>query len=509
MNKKTNWILLIVVLLGFCLRIYGYNWGFPLLLHADEPVITEQAFLLNKNNTFEPTFFGRPNHVSIYIHAFLYRVASPVFFQGQSIKDTFEENRPFYYGLSRIFTALIGTASIVIAFLIGLQFTTTTAIISAILFAIFPLYVLHSHYVTPDITITFLSLLIILFSLKYLKTKNNNYIIALGILSGLSVAEKYPGIANYFWSGLIILIGNYREFKQIIKKCFLLTLTFFTSIFSSAPFLFLKFNKVISSFGAESTNDHLGVPIFGFIGNLKYYMNDFYLNGGLIIPILSIVGLLIVIKSKKVIYVPLLLGLIYWVGLSKIALHWGRWGLPMYITPLLLSSIAIDFLFVQLHNNRLKCLLIIFLLISFSAQIMSNKYNMTILTAKDTRVLALGYLRDNGITEGNSIYEGYTSFGSGIRGNAKYDLNELDNNKFKYVILSSSSYGRYLKENKDGKYKKNIDFYNGVTKKKLITKFQPKCIIVKNKLKIPEFINLFSRVDNNCIIGPELKIYSL
>jgi hypothetical protein len=123
--------------------------------------------------------------------------------------------------------------------------------------------------------------------------------------------------------------------------------------------------------------------------------------------------------------------------------------------------------------------------------------------------MALGYLKDHGITKVNSIYEGYSPFSLGGSASTKYDLNELNNKKFKYVVLSSNMYVRYLKEDKDGTYKKNIDFYNKVTKKKLVTKFQSKCSIITHKSKIPEITNLFTAVDGNCITGPELKIYQL
>lgn len=506
---KSKWILILIVLLGFGLRVYGYNWGAPLQLHADEWAITENAYLLNKTNTLEPTFFDRPNHLSIYINAFFYKVASPVFFHGQPITKTFEYKRPFYYGLSRVFMAVVGTLSIIVAYLIGFQFSIIASFIAAIIFAIFPLYVLHSHYVTPDITITFLSLLTILFLIKYLKTKSNKHLIILGIISGLSVAEKYPAIANLLFSGLVILIANYKDIKKFIKNGLLLIVFFFISLFVSTPFLFFKFNKVISSFTSMAASEHLGMQILGFWGNLKYHISDFYLNSGLIISILAILGLILIIKYKKIVYIPLLLGLVYWIGLSKIALHWSRWGLPMYITPLLLSVIAIDFIFIRLRNNKLKYLFIIFLLISFSAQLMLNKFNLIKLTAKDTRVLALEYLKDNEINRNNSIYEGYTPLSVGMETNTKYDLSELKNKNIKYVIFSSSMYGRYIKEDKNGKYKKNIDFYNEVIKKNLLIKFQSKCQTKIYKSKISEISSIFSKINSDCVVGPELKIYKL
>jgi len=510
-NKITKWILLVIVLLGFSLRVYGYNWGFPLLLHKDEWDIAEQAYLLTKNNTFEPTSFSRPNHLSIYTHAILYKLASPVFFHGQSLRDTFETNRPFYYGFSRIFTALVGTASIVIAFLIGLQFTNTAAITSAALFAIFPLYILYSHYITPDTTLTFMSLLTILFSLKYIVKKESKYIIALGIVSGISVAEKYPGIANLGLSGLIILIGNYRQFGVFLKKCVLLLTVFFASLFVVGPFLFIRFGKTVSTFKYVAEVDLYGMQNLGFLGNIKFYTNNFFTNSGLIISILAIIGLIVIIKKRKITYLPLILGFVYWFGLSGIKSHQVRWGLPMYTTPLLLSAITIDFFFVKLYNDWLRYLFIFFLLTPFFAQILLNKFNLTKLTAKNTRVIALEYLKENGITADNSIFEGYSALSTGSKGNTRYNLNELNNKKKEYVILSSSVYGKYLKEDKNGKYKKNIKFYNTVIKLKLVKAFKQKCPITTfYKSKIPEINNLFNKIDSkNCVVGPEIKIYGL
>jgi len=342
LKNPTNILFLIVVLIGLVLRVFGLNWGMPLLLHADEPVIAEQASYLITKNTKEPTYFGHPNHVSIYLSKFAYKTFYFSKYLGKDFKKTFEENRFEFYYLSRLIVAVLGTGCIVLAFLIGNCFGSLAGLAAAVMFAIFPLFVTHSHYATSDIPLVFFTLIVLFGCLKFFKTSKKIFLFLAVVGLALSVSEKYPGIINGLMIFLVIIKKYFSDIKKLLLVIRNLFITFLLSMLTVAPYLIIRFDKVIKSFINEARTEHLGIKVLGFWGNLKYYLDIYFDNTGVIMAIYFMIGLIFLVKNKKYEYLLLGIGAIYWVMLSKIPLHWERWGLPMYITPILITAIGLQ-----------------------------------------------------------------------------------------------------------------------------------------------------------------------
>ena len=76
-------------------------------------------------------------------------------------------------------------------------------------------------------------------------------------------------------------------------------------------------------------------------GKYEFYLHDFlsYANNPGIIVLLAIMGVIGIVKTGKYQLLVFFYGFVYCIILSKLALHWGRWGLPMYTMPLLLADI--------------------------------------------------------------------------------------------------------------------------------------------------------------------------
>src|SRR6185369_7017781 len=63
---------------------------------------------------------------------------------------------------------------------------------------------------------------------------------------------------------------------------------------------------------------------------------------GTLLTAFFLAGIYLILQREKARALPLFFGLVYWLALSKIGLHWERWALPMYTCPLIVSAYAID-----------------------------------------------------------------------------------------------------------------------------------------------------------------------
>ena len=54
-----------ILVVAFLLRFLGTRFGFPLLLHPDEPTVVQGAIDMARRNSFEPPYALRPDHVEM------------------------------------------------------------------------------------------------------------------------------------------------------------------------------------------------------------------------------------------------------------------------------------------------------------------------------------------------------------------------------------------------------------------------------------------------------------
>src|SRR5690242_20594843 len=104
------------------LRVVGSDWGFRFLLHPDENVVANMPVDMAQRSSWDPAEYNHPDHFDIYASAVIHHAASHVLFH-QPLTETFKEHTLTYYRLSRIFVALLGTLCILVAWLLGREYT--------------------------------------------------------------------------------------------------------------------------------------------------------------------------------------------------------------------------------------------------------------------------------------------------------------------------------------------------------------------------------------------------
>ena len=515
--RKT--LLLLVVGLGLALRIIGADWGFPFLLHPDENVVANMPVAMAVRASLDPEEYNHPDHFDIYANAVIYHTASNLLFH-KPLTKTFGEHTLRFYHMSRIFVALLGTLCILVAYLVGREYSEDCGLVAATLVAVFPPYVNHSHYITADIPLALFTFSVLLFTIRYLKAPSRWNLWAALFLCALSVSVKYPGVLNL---PLVLAAVTYRRLddRKLCLKELAQSLAVFTiSLLAVSPYLLINFDKVVQALTANANPVHLGADGLGWTGNLIYYAGTFYDAAGTFLTIFFLAGAVLVVKREKQLALPLFLGLVYWVALSKIGLHWERWALPMYTCPLMVAAYGIDWAFKKsrLSSKRFftpllaaAAALALFNLLAASTALTATY------TLPDTRYASYQFTQLKGIKETTALYEGFTPFYPGnLRdGSALNAYYTIDRKKtVESIILSSGVYDRYRQE--PDRYAAENQFYDFTFKLPLIAKFAPKEYLsdpdepfyLKSELaKNLAFLTDYLLHKNELLSGPTILIY--
>ncbi len=177
--------LILVLCFGAWLRFSALNFGLPEFYHPDESRKLKIADRIVKSGNLDPDYFFHPSFV-VYSTALSSWVAEKVSGQTYHFKD-----RAIW---GRAVTACLGTLTILIVYFLGRRWGTLAGFSAAYLTAVAPLHVICSRYIKEDISLTFFSLLSVLFVVRFLE-KQQIYNLALcGLMAGFAASCKYSGI---------------------------------------------------------------------------------------------------------------------------------------------------------------------------------------------------------------------------------------------------------------------------------------------------------------------------
>lgn len=483
--NKTPWrkheliFLALLFSFSFLIRYIGLKHGFPLLTHPDEEAIIFPVYRMTKLNTLNPGNFNRPNQILYYLN-FIYLNFVSFIAYGKSFSSAYHDHVLNFYFHARLLISVFGSFIPVIAYKIGKEFKIAFGFAASLVFAFFPLFIKHSLYITPDVPITFFSLSVIYFTLRYLKSDAKGYWLLALIFSAINTAEKYPGLLSVgivlggiaiktFTNNQATLKENIRSFLNSSLKTIII---FIFILFIIAPFLFIEFPSVIDSVINEARTTHLGADNLGWYGNMLFYFQVFFSSMNFFGLIFFMIGIVSLVRSRDKNYLVLLFGFFYWAAISILPLHWERWGLPMFTAPLFLIAKGISTLWMKRRIHFVINYLSISLITLFVfIQGVNSFYIPVRMQFTDTRFISKFYCDENGITQNNSIYEGQTPLRPMYTKELFLDYqNNLQDNKF--IILSSFMYNRFFSE--PDRYQEQVRVYNEIRDNNiLLEKFEP------------------------------------
>jgi hypothetical protein len=450
---KELFILISIFVFSLVIRTISIKHGFPLLTHPDEAVIIDRVFNMTLARTLNPGSFSRPNQILYLINFFYLNILSYLRF-GESLASAFPNCYLSFYAYARFLISVIGSMIPIVAYKIGNELRPNFGLPAALVFAFFPSYVMHSLFITPDVPITLFTLVVMYFTILYLNRQEEKFLYIAVIFAAINTAEKYPGLISLgiVFSGIIFISVDQPDHSfrkrlwSIVKRILKATFIFIVILFLVAPYLFIEYEAVIEALIVESRTTHLGADNLGWGGNLLFYLRSFGSWTNILSILFISLGMFAIIKWRNKTALILFYGALYWVLLSSLSLHWERWALPMYITPLFLIAAGISFLVSKVKNHRLMTWgAALLLMVFFTLQLITTIHTSIRMTFTDTREVALNYCNELGITSENSIFEGYSPFlPQGPKFITREELRNDD--QYNYIILSSHMYDRISDE---------------------------------------------------------------
>lgn len=283
-SKSLRSILLAVILLGALLiRVIGIFPGHP-TDHPDEPMSTGSALEMVTNDDLNPRRFDYPAGVPI-LHYGIYRsviipfllLKNPTWIPSAAIEGGafFKEHSVELFGKnginalywSRYITALLGTATIFLTYLIGRSmFHPTVGLLAAFLTAFNYRHVLSSQLALSDIPNNFFVLLS--FYLSWLVWKQNTMVryIATAVAVAYSLSIKYQFFALFpFVFAHFATTLKKESTTKLFDKNFLIALVLIPIIFVIInPYLFLNLKTALPVIQIVSRRYGFAVQKFNF-----------------------------------------------------------------------------------------------------------------------------------------------------------------------------------------------------------------------------------------------------
>lgn len=440
--------LLLVIVGGTIVRFIGLDFGLPLTIKSDEGLVVNGAIDMVERRSFEPDRFEWPNHLGIMATYLAYVFVTPLW-HGMLVEQAINEVEIGYFHLiSRAVSATFGVAGIVLAYFIGKRFHRIAGVFAAAFVAFMPPYVEESHYATPDIVLTAAILAGVLGAMVYVNRPTVPVLLVMSLMSTLSIMAKYPGALGTVVIAAVVIAAAIRDraWPRIFGHGLISIFAVGIFLFLLSPVMFTNRHVVLRRITHEARSTHLGADGLTFPEKLGFYAENYFSATGVILLALSVVGVWYLVRSWKLEAIPLLVGVVFWVALSTLGLHWARWGLPMYITPLILAALGAYFV-VTVVQSRWKSQrwvgvgVAVVLGFALLTQVVASIAQTAVLLRPDTRVMAFNEFAERGITPDNTLYEGYTPFRARWFDIIFDDVEERDgklvptDSKIEYVVI--------------------------------------------------------------------------
>lgn len=364
----------IVILFAFILRYYYTNIGLPYLYYWDEPQIASTALNMIKTGDLNPRFFAYgtfmiyANVVVDILHYFSLMATTPedINYLGSlnDIKinvDTgwkWSISHPSFYHANRVFSVLLATGTVFVTYLIGtILFNRYIGLIGAIFLALLPFHIMRSVWISADSPSAFFVLLVVLFSLLFIETKKESYLILSLVFAGIAITSKYNTALSIFIP-LLSLVWVFITSKESIK-------TYMWFLIPTIPIIIFLIIMPYSIIELPRFLDHVGGEIRHYkvlgqgvddsvkagLPHLKIQLINFYHHLGFVNSIMVLLGIVGVFFRPLFIFTLImpLLYISYMMG-TKVSYH--RNFIQVY--PFIALLFASGFYTLYKILNRLK-----------------------------------------------------------------------------------------------------------------------------------------------------------
>jgi 4-amino-4-deoxy-L-arabinose transferase-like glycosyltransferase len=186
-----------VLALALLLRLGGNLYDMPYRFHPDEHHFVDKAVTMMRDGTLNPGYFKNP---PLYTYVLL--IALHALYGAQYVAGVVGSRAEFVaaiwpvgaFGLARGVTALAGTVTCLLLFLIGRRIAGRLAgLLAAGLYAVAYLSVRDGHFAVNDVPLVTLITLAFWFAVRCLQNGQTGNLMAGALSAGLAAATKYNG----------------------------------------------------------------------------------------------------------------------------------------------------------------------------------------------------------------------------------------------------------------------------------------------------------------------------
>jgi hypothetical protein len=455
--RQSSLTLAAILIVAATLRFIGIGAGIPYAIGVDEPQVLDRAVGMMRSGSLNPYFYDYP---SLYIYVQL-ATACLRFMAGAMAgewRSLAEVSPADFYVWGRAVSALFGTLTVLLVYLIGLRWGTRPALLGAALMAVMPLHVRESHYILTDVPATFFVALTLLMALRAHEHPRAGTFAWAGAAAGLAAATKYPAALALLVPLLAVWMTPAARPSRLAGALAALAAAG-GAFLLGAPYTVLDLPAFLDSY-ARLMGSYTAAPPPepGWILYLKHLRNNvqwpalLLMGGGAGLALVRAIRGPGRVRWALLVVFPLL----YLWFLSRQTLVFGRYLMPLVPFVCLLAATAIVSGVSQLRRfsipRALRTSLIAALTVAtlLPPAITSIRFNRTI-TRQGTAALAHEWIMGNVPHNATIVVEAggpmltYSPFQTRhVRQLRDSEYHEYVETGAEYLVASSQAYGPYL-----------------------------------------------------------------
>jgi hypothetical protein len=355
-NKSRDYregvLLAFILVLAVVVRLWNIDFGLP-----NEHVRPDERHLIGftltiGGNKLNPGFFNYP---SLYLYSLFMAYGAYFaigrltghFSSAQDLVNEYALAPSALYLIDRVLVALLGTATVFLAYFIGKRIANArVGLMAALLLALSYLHVRESHFGTVDVPLGFMTTLALAFILNAARTDSLKSHLWAGLVCGLAVSTKYNAIVLLAPLALLHapLFGHQLAWKRALTVLGAASFMVVLGFLAGTPFAVLDHQAFLRDTSYELF-DKLSKPASPDYGPGWIYSLRVTLPLGLGVPLLllSVVGVAAQLRARQRAAVLMLsFAVAYWLVMGKAHLGFVRYSVPLVSTLAVFAALGID-----------------------------------------------------------------------------------------------------------------------------------------------------------------------
>ena len=253
-QNNTVWVLLLILLFAFLIRVGGISFGLPGLDHGDEAEVVNHAVRFGSGDLNPHRFqYGSLLQYILFVFYGIYFVLGLLLGKFTSVHQLalqFIQDPTIFYLIARYVSAFLGTATLSITYLIGKRVANEgTGLLAAAFLAFCYQHVVYSHYATVDSALTLLFTVAVYQCIVLIENDSAWRYLLAGLSIGVSIAIKFNGvIASVALIAVHLLKGGDLNVLQRIfcKKLWLGIGSVFVGHFITCPYFYIDMDAALA-----------------------------------------------------------------------------------------------------------------------------------------------------------------------------------------------------------------------------------------------------------------------